>query len=449
MQNIAVLPSRVAYADPAAAARAITHGQGPYLFDRAGARLFDAACGSGSVILGHGDVEVVRVLADQAQRLTVFPGAGLGCEVVERYAADLVASLCPAGNGRAITFSSGSDAVEAAIKLVIQYHRLRGAPARTTIIGRAASYHGNTLAALSAGGFIARRAPFERMLTATAKAAAAHCPACVFGREPSSCAVECADSVEQAILEAGPANVAAFIAEPIVGAALSAGVPDDRYFSRVRAICDRYDVLLVADEVMTGFGRTGRLLALEHWGVAADVVVTGKAMSAGYLPLSGVIASERVAEAFSRTSEVFQNGQTYCCSPLASAVGQYVLDRIRCDDLAANAAARGAELLDGLRQRVAGESIRNVRGRGLMIGFDFGLPSASTLPPATLARAAHRIAMGHGLLIYPSGGSPRSVDGAHAMLLPPLNITASDVELIVAKLERTATDLIDWARTAS
>lgn len=439
-RELAVLPSRVAYAAADSQREQVTHGQGPYLFRRSSGALFDAATGAGSLILGHGDPGAVQVLADQARKLTVFPGRDLGSEVVEQYAADLVRAFAADGAGRAIAYSSGSDAIEAAIKLAIQYHRVLGRPRKTKVLGRLASYHGATLSGLAAGGFLERRAPFEPVLAASAKAAPAHCSACIFGATPDTCALDCADSVERAILSEGSDTVAAFIAEPVVGAALSAAVPDSRYFARVRAICDRHDVLLVADEVMTGFGRTGRLLALHHWDVRADIVVLGKAMSAGYFPLSGLVVGADVAAALEAGGEVFQNGHTHCCSPLGCAVGSHVLARVRDADLPANAAARGRELLDGMRTTLPGEWVRNIRGLGLMIGFDVSAPS-DRAPSRRLSKVVQRLAMHRGLLTYASSGSPSSMDGDHVMLLPPLTITSGDVSVIVSALERTIADL--------
>lgn len=438
--QLAVLPSRVAYAAPDGERQHVTHGQGPYLFRKSSGVLFDAAGGSGSLILGHGDPAVVDVLADQSRKLTVFPGRDLASEVVEQYAMDLVHAFTPDGAGRAITYSSGSDAIEAAIKLSIQYQRVRGRSRKTKILGRLASYHGATLSGLAAGGFLERRAPFEAVLALSAKAAPAHCPACIFDTTPDTCALDCAESLERAIVSEGPDTVAAFIAEPVVGAALSAAVPDPRYFARVRAICDQHGVLLIADEVMTGFGRTGRLLAIHHWDVRADIVVLGKAMSAGYFPLSGLVVSGDVAAALDAGGEVFQNGQTHCCSPLGCAVGRHVLARVRDGDLPANAAARGRELLDGMRATLPNEWVGNVRGLGLMIGFDVSTP-AGRAPSRRLSTVVQRLAMSRGLLTYASGGSPTSVDGDHLMLLPPLTITSADVDFIVGALERTIADL--------
>lgn len=440
-RKLAVLSSRAAYADRQATFRPISHGLGPFLFDASGQRFFDAAGGSGSLILGHGDLRLAEALAEQAKKLTVFPGRHMAYELVETYAARLV-EFAPPGICRAIVYSSGSDAVEAAMKLAIQSQRARGMLEKVKVIGREASYHGNTLMDLSAGGFIRRRKPYEAALPGITKAAPAHCPGCVFGLRPDACALECAASIEHAILAEGPETVAAFIAEPVVGAALSAGVPDDRYFARVREICDRYDVFLIADEVMTGFGRTGRRFAIEHWGVQADIIVAGKAISAGYFPLSALLVHECVATPLETLRQPFENGQTHACSPLGSAVGLHVLDRIESEGLVFNAQTRGAQLQAMLRAELMSPWIGNIRGLGLMIGLDLiDATGAGPTPRVGLADLFQRLAMSQGLIVYSSSGSARSEAGEHFLLLPPLNIEDHHVQFMVDALARALRDL--------
>jgi adenosylmethionine-8-amino-7-oxononanoate aminotransferase len=332
--------------------------------------------------------------------------------------------------------------VEASIKLAIQYHRASSSSHKTKIIGRHASYHGNTLAGLAAGGFLYRREPYRSVLANTSKAAPAHCSSCFFGLTPQTCALECAASVEQAILAEGPETVAAFIAEPVVGAALSGAVPDARYFAAVREICDRHNVLLIADEVMSGFGRTGLNFAVKHWNIEPDIIVAGKAMSAGYFPISALLVHQRISARLEKINQPFQNGHTHACSPLASAVGLHVLDRIEADCLMENARARGAEILEALRQRSGSGWIANPRGLGLMIGFD--LLDTSVSPPAPrpgLADLFHRLALAHGLIVYPSSGSACSETGEHVLLLPPLNIDAQHTRVIIDAITEAQRDI--------
>jgi adenosylmethionine-8-amino-7-oxononanoate aminotransferase len=369
---------------------------------------------------------------------TLFPSRFLGVEVVERYAKALV-QFAGSPFSRAITFSSGSDAVEGALKLALQWHQATGQPRRTKFIGRRGSYHGNTLGCLGAGGFLRRRRPFEGALAQVAKAASAHCAACEFGLEAARCRLDCADSVEEAIMAEGADTVAAVIVEPVVGAALSAAVPDARYLGAIRRICDRHGVLLIADEVMTGFGRTGARFASHHWNLAADIMVCGKAISAGYYPLSALIVSAAVERGLNRAGQFFQNGQTYACSPVAAAVGLAVIERLQEEDLPGNARAMGELLLARLAAAPMHGRIRNLRGLGLMTGFD--IASAPGLPPGAAADALQRAALRRSLLIYGSSGSAGAESGDHAMLLPPLNIREDDVDIIVARLSAAAADV--------
>jgi adenosylmethionine-8-amino-7-oxononanoate aminotransferase len=441
-----ILASRTAYPVRGADYARIVEGRGPFLIGEDGRRYLDASSGSGSLIFGHGDAEMVAALASQAQTLTLFPSRNLGVEVVERYVAELV-DFAPAGLDRALTFSSGSDAVEAAMKLALHYHFAAGRPSRTRIIGRQGSYHGNTLAGLGAGGFVARRAPYEPVLPRAPKPAAAHCTACQFGKTPDSCEVECAASVEAAILAEGADNVAAVILEPIVGAALSAATPDPRYLRKVRDICDRHGVLLIFDEVMTGFGRTGLRFGCEAWSVSPDILICGKGISAGYYPLSAVLASERVAEVFEGAAGPFQNGHTHSCSPVGAAVGLAVIERLRQGAALENAKAMGGVLRERLAGLANGGVIRNVRGEGLMIGFDVDAPDAAgprqSRPAGEAADRLQRAALQRGLIVYGSSGSAGSRAGDHAMLLPPLTIGPEDVEFIAETLSAAARDLAE------
>ncbi len=439
MDTLTILPSRSAYADGQSIERYISHGHGAYLYDRDGRRYFDAAGGSGSVILGHGDGWIAEVLASQARRLTLFPGRLAASEVVERYVRQLT-DFAPDRIDRAVLYSSGSDAVEAAIKLVLQYHSMLGATRRHKILGRAASYHGNTLAGLAAGGFIKRRKPYETTLPQLRKPAPCQCGAWDRPKQSSACQLECIASLEAAIEHEGPETVAAFIAEPVVGAALSAAVPGPMYFQRVREVCDRYGILFIADEVMTGFGRTGERFAMQHWGVTPDLIICGKAISGGYFPLSALLVHRDLADMFRDRKQMFQNGHTHACSPLASAVGAHVLDRIESEGLVANARLQGTALLDALQDRIRHPLVKEVRGLGLMIGIEFCGPDGGAAAPGTAERF-QRLAMEREVLVYPSSGSAESEAGEHLMLLPPLNIDDRHVDFLVDRLAAAIDDL--------
>ncbi|MDF0498955.1 aminotransferase family protein [Bradyrhizobium yuanmingense] len=445
MAEICVLPSRTAYSTPGEVGARIVGGQGHYLLGADGTRYLDASCGSGSLIFGHGDEKIIDALHAQSRKLTLFPSRHFSCEIVERYARQLL-DFGPPNMSRAITFSSGSDAVEASLKLALQHHFAAARPQRRKILGRNPSYHGNTLAGLGVGGFVARRRPYEPVLATCAKASHAHCVACEFGLQAQSCALECARSIEDAIIEEGPENVAAVIVEPIVGAALSAAPPDPRYLPRVLEICRNHDILLIADEVMTGFARTGRPFASMHWSVEPDIVICGKAISAGYYPLSALLVGERVVHGPLARDKYFQNGQTFSCSPAGAAVGLAVLDRLADGRIAANATRMGELLRVSLRKELPSELIKRVRGMGLMVGFDIStseFANRQALSPGRYSDRLQRAALRRGLVIYPSSGSARGEAGDHAMLLLPLTVSEREVQEATASLVAAANDLLE------
>lgn len=445
MAEIRVFPSRTAYSTPGELGARIVGGEGPYLVGADGTRYLDASCGSGSLIFGHGDEKIIDALHAQSRKLTLFPSRHFSSEIVERYAHQLL-DFGPPSMSRAITFSSGSDAVEASLKLALQHHFAAERPQRRKIIGRNASYHGNTIAGLGAGGFVARRKPYEGVLAPCAKASHAHCVACEFGLQSQTCALECAQSIEDAILEEGPENVAAVIVEPIVGAALSAAPPDPRYLLRVWEICRHHDILFIADEVMTGFARTGRSFASMHWNVEPDIVICGKAISAGYYPLSALLVSERVVQGPLARDEYFQNGQTFACSPTGAAVGLAVLDRLEDGSVAANATRMGELLRASLRKELPEELINRVRGMGLIVGFDIStsaFKNPRALSPGCYSERFQRAALKRGVVIYASSGSAGIEAGDHAMLLLPLTISEREVQEATASLVAAANDLLE------
>lgn len=408
-----------------------------------GRTYLDFASGSGALILGHGDAGVAAVMAEQASRLTVHPGSEFHVPVVEQYLTHL-RQFAGGGLSRIATASSGSDAVEAALKLALQFQVVRGEARRVRIIGRNGSYHGNTLFGLGVGGFVRRRLAFERVIGQAPKARAASCFHCEFHHHPSTCGVECAESLQEVFAATDPATVAAVIVEPVVGAALSGAVPDDRYLRRVREICDQHGVLLIFDEVLTGFGRTGRAFAWQHWDVRPDILVLGKAMSAGYFPLSGIMCTERIAAGLEEAGVTFENGQTHLFSPLGAAVGEYVLERIEADGLVGRAAESGATLKGLLQPLLGMPHIADVRGLGLMVGVELmrdPMRKVPFEPSLGVSRLFAKLAQAAGLIVYPSTGHPAALAGDHVLLLPPLTVAGDQLREAANCLEKAAGEL--------
>jgi adenosylmethionine-8-amino-7-oxononanoate aminotransferase len=336
-------PTHVLYrasAEGGSGLRRAVRAEGIYVYDSEGNRYLDGSSGPLAANIGHSVPEILAAMAGQQRALTFAHGSEFTTDAQER-AADLVVGFAPPGLTRVFFVSGGSEATETAIKMARQFWVDAGRPSKYKVVSKRASYHGATLGALSLSGFAARRAPYGPLLIPFPQIPEVHCRRCPYGQTYGRCGIECADGLEEAIRREGPETVAAFIAEPLSGAANAAVVPPPEYFPRIREICDRHDVLLIADEVMTGFGRTGANFALDHWGVVPDLIVCAKGMGAGYVPIGGVIAHERIADQLLRVSGRFIHGHTYAGNPLACATAAAVLQYVRDHDLVAAARLKG------------------------------------------------------------------------------------------------------------
>jgi adenosylmethionine-8-amino-7-oxononanoate aminotransferase len=413
-------------------------GEGCYLYDTEGRRYLDGAAGFVVANLGHGNAEVADTLARQARTLALAPYSVFVNEPALRLAARL-AAYTPGDLDYASFVSSGSEAVEVTVKLARQYWLETGRPTKYQIIGRWQSYHGNTLGALSVGGNRPRRRPYQPLLLDFPKIPACYPYRCPADEPPETWGPRGADALEAAILAAGPETVAAFIAEPIVGATLGAAPAPPGYFERIREICDRYEVLFIADEVMTGFGRTGRRFGIEHWNVLPDLMAVAKGISAGYAPLGAGVCSARIYEAFQQPqgSGQFVNLSTYGANPLSCAVGDVVLRLTEEADLAGRSARLGAYLRARLEPLAAGPLVGDVRGLGLMLGLELVQDKATKEPFPPSARIAPRVAeaaLARGLFVYPGTGTVDGARGDHVMVAPPLIVSEAECDELAATL---------------
>ncbi|HEY7067283.1 MAG TPA: aspartate aminotransferase family protein [Chloroflexota bacterium] len=418
--------------------RVATRGEGCYLYDAEGRRYLDGAAGFVVANLGHGNAEVADAMAQQARTLALAPFTVFVNEPALRLAARL-ARYTPGDLDHAVFTSGGSEAVEVAVKLARQYWVEAGQPSKYKIVGRWQSYHGNTLGTLAIGGNRPRRRPYAPLLVDLPKI-----PACYpYRRPPEVPAAEWgprgADALEATILAEDPDTVAAFIAEPVVGATLGSAPAPPGYFQRIRQICDRYDVLFIADEVMTGFGRTGRRFGVEHWDVVPDLMAVAKGITAGYAPLGAAICTARVYEAFRppRGSGQFVNLFTYGANPLCCAVGDVVLRLTEEQDLAGRADRVGAYLRRRLEPLTDSPLVGDVRGLGLMLGLEFVQDKATKEPFPPAARIAARVAeaaLQRGLFVYPGTGTVDGERGDHLMVAPPLVITEAECDELAANL---------------
>jgi adenosylmethionine-8-amino-7-oxononanoate aminotransferase len=415
-------------------------GEGCYLIDAAGKRYLDGSGGAAVSCLGHSDPDVRAALHAQLDRLA-FAHTGFFTSEPAEELADLLVAGAPAGIERVYLVSGGSEAVEAAIKLARQYFLEIGQPARHRVIARRQSYHGNTLGALAAGGNAWRRAQFAPLLVETSHIA----PCYAYRDRAEGESLEAygrrvADELEAEILRLGPETVMAFVAEPVVGATMGAVPAVPGYLQRIRAICDRYGVLLILDEVMCGMGRTGHLFACAEDGVAPDMITIAKGLGAGYQPIGALLTTGAIHDAIARGSGFFQHGHTYMGHAMAAAGAGAVLRAIRDRGLLARVQAMGAALDAGLHERLGQHPhVGDIRGRGLFRGVELVADRESREPFDPARGIAARIkaaAMAEGLICYPMGGTIDGRRGDHILLAPPFIIEPDQIDELTGKLAR-------------
>lgn len=413
-------------------------GSGVEIVDAQGRRYLDASGGAAVSCLGHGHPDVIAAMRRQLDALAYAHTSFFTTEAAERLADRLIEDA-PLGMSHVCLVSGGSEAVEAALKMARQYFVETGEPQRRAIIARRQSYHGSTLGALAAGGNAWRRAQFEPLLIEPH-----HIDPCyayrlrLEGESDADYAARAAQALEDKILEIGPGRVIAFVAETVAGATLGAVPPAGDYFKRIRAICDRYGVLLILDEVMCGMGRTGALHACEQEGIAPDLMTVAKGLGGGYQPIGAVMLTKRIYEAFANGSGAFQHGHTYMGHPIAAAAALAVQDVIRRDGLLANVVAMGDRLERRLNERFGQHPhVGDIRGRGLFRALELVSERASKQPfdpRVKLHALVKREAMARGLMVYPMGGTVDGVNGDHVLLAPPFIVEAAQVDAIVERL---------------
>jgi len=437
--------SKVFYRDVAKRYPKAVRGEGVYLYDADGKRYLDGSAGALVAAIGHGRREVGDAAAAAIATLGFAHTSQFTTDVQERLAT-AVAAIAPDGLDYVYLVSGGSEANETAIKMAYQYHQRRGKSEKNVVISRSPSYHGNTLGALSASGHGSRRAGMaplaDRWIQVSAPAC--HEGTCRYVPACDACGISWAAAVERAILDVGPERVSAFIAESVTGSSCAAYVSPRAFFARVREICDRHDVLFIADEVMCGMGRTGYDFAIEHYGIAPDIITTAKGLGAGYAPLGATIASRRIFEAFQAT-RTFTHGFTYGGSPVAAAIGAAVLAIYEREGLRERAREHGAYLQSGLEQLAAAHPIvGDVRGLGLMRGLELVADRDAALPfaPADgMTARAVEAAFARGLILYPAGVGATDRHRDQLLIGPPLTIERTEIDELLHLLDATLADL--------
>jgi hypothetical protein len=423
----------------------ITRGEGCWLYDDDGNAFLDACGGAFVVNVGHGVGEIADAMAEQARRLAYVSGMAFSNDPVEELAAEM-AALTPGDLDRVYPLSSGSDAIEAALKLARQYWLESGKARKHKIIALTPAYHGNTLLALSASAREHYRTIYGDWLVDVVRIPAPYAYRCACGGVPPYCPACSGVALEEAIVREDPETVAAFIAEPVGGSSTGASVPPPDYFRRVRDICDRHDVLFIADEVLVGAGRTGTWSALEPTGVVPDVMVLGKGIAGGYAPLAAVVAPTRIAEVFARGSGALNHAQTFSHHPVLCAAGVATIRYLRTHRLV----ERCASMAPVFHRRLATlrdlPYVGDVRGRGLLAGVEIVQNKETREPFARGAHVAERLttaALRAGLVVWPNVGHADGKRGDLLMLAPPFIISEEEIDAIIERLGATL-ETMDW-----
>jgi adenosylmethionine-8-amino-7-oxononanoate aminotransferase len=414
----------------------IVRGEGCWLHDAEGRSYLDACGGAFVASIGHGVAEIGEAMARQAARVGYVSGMTFTNEPVEALAAAIVAHA-PGDLDHAYFLSSGSEAVEAALKLTRQYWVECGRPSKHKVLAFTPSYHGNTLLALSASAREHYRATYRDWLVTVPRVPAPYAYRCACHGLGDPCAACNGDALEAAILTEGADSIAAFIAEPIGGSSTGASVPSPDFWRRVRELCDRHDILFVADEVLSGAGRTGTWSALEPYGVTPDLLVMGKGITGGYAPLSVFIAPRRIIDVLANGSGALLHAQTFSHHPVTCAAGLATLEYISAHHLLARCARLGPTLHGALQPLRHLRYVGDVRGRGLLAGIEFVEDKASRAPFTRSVRFAETFtdaAREAGLIVWPNTGQADGTNGDIVMLAPPFVISDAEITMIVDRL---------------
>lgn len=410
----------------------VVRGEGCWLIDEKGRRYLDACGGAYVANLGHGVSEVADAVAEQVRKVAYVNGTAFTNEPVEALASEL-RTLSPKGLDYSYFLSSGSEAVEAALKLARQYWVESGKPGKHKIIARTPGYHGNTLLALSASAREHYKKMYGPWLVPVTMIPAPYGYRCAADSPAMT-----GDALEQAILKEGADTVAAFIAEPVGGSSTGGAVPAPGYFRNIRKICDKYDVLFIADEVLTGAGRTGKWAATEHFGVVPDIMTMGKGLSGGYIPLSAVITSRKIIGPIAKGSGNFKHAQTFSHSPVICAAGLAAVRHIKKHHLVDRSAEMGAVLHRKLGALRGLTSVGDVRGLGLLAGIEFVADKKTKSPfPRTMrfAETFTAAAQDAGLIVWPNVGQADGTNGDLVMVAPPFIITEAEIDEIVSRFK--------------
>jgi adenosylmethionine-8-amino-7-oxononanoate aminotransferase len=420
--------------------------EGSWIWDESGKKYLDGCAGANVVGIGHGRAEIGQRMARQAGEIAYVPPMHFLNQPTIELSKKLV-EMAPPGFNRVMLLSGGSEAMENTFKIARQYHVHKGTTSKYRIVSRWQGFHGNTLTADAVSGKTNRRTIQMPMLMDVPHIVPACCYRCAFDKTYPGCGLMCAQDLERVIIQEGPEYISAFTAETIVGAAAAAVTPVQEYYPKIREICDRHNVLWIADEVMTGMGRTGKLAAIEHWGVLPDLIVLAKGLSSGYAPLAAILVSDKVFDVFQQRGLPYVGGHTYNAHPVTAAAGVAVLEYVEKNHLMHQASEKEPMLESGLKaiaKKVP--MVGDVRGKGLMWGMEFVRNRGTKQPFELKEKVFHRVvsrAMDKGLVIYPVNGCVDGEKGDGILICPPLTISREEIDYLLDRLEQTLKEVND------
>jgi adenosylmethionine-8-amino-7-oxononanoate aminotransferase len=423
----------------------IVKGKGICLYDEKGKKYIDGSSGALVVNIGHGVEEVISAMTAQANKVCFVSRLQFTSDVQIKLASK-IASLAPDGLSMVSFASGGSEANEVALKMARQFHIETGNCSKFKVISRWQSYHGNTVGSLSMTGHPKWRKNFTPYILNFPHISPPYCYRCPFGKNYPNCDIDCAGELERVIKQEGSETISAFISEPIVGDSGGAIIPPPEYFKIIRSTCDRYNVIMISDEVITGLGRTGKNFGINHWDVVPDIITMGKGISSGYTPLSGIIVHQNIYDLFMRSikenspsMDAFLYGATFSGNPLSCSVGLAVLEYIEKNNLVKRSENMGLYLLQKLNRLKQIETVGDIRGKGLLVGIEFVSDKGKRTPFEREKHFSKKIgdaAFEMGLICYPGYGGIDGTLGDHIIIAPPLIINESEIDEIVSILEK-------------
>lgn len=418
----------------------IAYGKGVYLYGEDGKKYMDACSGSAVANIGHGNEEVAEATAEQIKKVAFTHLSRFTNEAIED-CAEIVSKWAPGDLNHVYFVSGGSEATETAIKLSRQYFVERDGKktSKWKVISRWNSFHGNTMGSLSMTGSTGRRRIYDPLLINFPKINQAYCYRCPYNSSYPECNLQCAYELEKSILRWGPENIAAFIAEPVIGSAAPGVNPPKEYFKIIREICDKYDVIMILDEVMAGCGRTGKNFGIDHYEVVPDIITMAKGMSSGYSPIGAAVTNDEIFETIMiKGSGQFVHGHTYGGNPLSASIANTVMKIIEREGYIENARVQGEYLFELMEDLYKYPIVGEIRGKGLMIGIEF-VKDQDTKEPFEIERNLKGIftnnCLEEGIVPYPGGGSVDGIRGDHTLFAPPITINREEIEEFYEKLE--------------